>query len=344
MMAVYGAQAVASIPTILLALLLAAAILKTTSLHFNVRISLANLAFATGLTDCGMGIVAFYQLYGLTSFNDEDKLCDWVALSQTNCRLLRTVHNIGSLVVLTSLLFLAVERLCATVQFKTYEQHQNRSLGIGLVVVQWLIVLASQTNGVSGDARFPYCQGVISSPRMTEIFVGTCLIVQLLGLGAFVILVFINKHKMRTYHMNRALQLLSTRYQLNENVKTTKLMVPISAVNCAIFAVSLFIIIVFARDLPETTILTDASAHVMISIAPWLELLTLSMPLFTVTFCAVTVVYSPTIRVTMFRMVGLGTWAQSQHTAHVLAAENANAKNIYFRQLQQQWKRTATHK
>lgn len=119
-------------------------------------------------------------------------------------------------------------------------------------------------------------------------------------------------------------------------------MVTISAVNCAIFAASLIVILAFAHDLPETTTVTDSSARVIVDIAPWLEVLTLAMPLFTFTFCAVTVVYSPTIRTTMFRLVGLGSWANSTRAANTLVLDAADARNIYFRQLQRQWKRTDT--
>uniref|UniRef100_A0A914VYV9 Uncharacterized protein n=1 Tax=Plectus sambesii TaxID=2011161 RepID=A0A914VYV9_9BILA len=132
------------------------------------------------------------------------------------------------------------------------------------------------------------------------------------------------------------MRLLSIRYQLQENVKTTKLMIPISASNFVIFAFSLIIMRVFTGNLTESAALTASTAHSIVVMAPWIELTVIAMPLFICTFFCVSFVYSPTIRATILRLIGRSD-RNSSRTAVVAAAEIADARNIYFRQLQEQW-------
>uniref|UniRef100_A0A914XDJ4 Gustatory receptor n=1 Tax=Plectus sambesii TaxID=2011161 RepID=A0A914XDJ4_9BILA len=339
---IFAIQAVSTLPTTLVGVFLAIAIGKTTSLHFNIRILLINLSISAVVTNCGIGIVAIYQLFAIFSATSEVHLCHLMALSRKSCRDLRILYNLGSLPPVIGLLFLAIERLIATVQYRTYEQKGRKIIGISLTAIQWLIVVVVQLyhNDNESEIVAPYCQSVLSNPQVTEYFVGVMLIIQLVSFMVFLLLVRSNKQKMASYRVNYEAHQLSIRYQLEENVKTTKLMIPISAANCAIFAFSLIVILFFTNSLTESVELTTAAARSVVLMAPWIELTVLSMPLFIVTFCCVSVVYSLPMRASVFRLLGLGDSGRSIRVAEAAVTENADAQNIYFRQLQDQWRRT----
>lgn len=139
------------------------------------------------------------------------------------------------------------------------------------------------------------------------------------------------------------MQQLSTRYQLEENLNTTKLMLPISGANCSIYTFSLIVTMVWSKNLPTSFEMTMSSAQSIINMSPWIELMTLSTPLFVITFFCICIKFTLPIRITMLRLLRLGDCGRSRRVAEAAAAEAADARNIYFNHLRRQWNNTAFH-
>lgn len=116
------------------AIVLCVAVGKATVLHKNVRICLINLIVSTVVSNVGTAIIAGYHL--LAIYSPDDNLCFRLIPKVIDCRIIQSVRNIGALMTVSGLLFLAAERVCATVQFKTYEKNGSLVIGIGLTVIQ----------------------------------------------------------------------------------------------------------------------------------------------------------------------------------------------------------------
>jgi hypothetical protein len=138
---IFGTQAISSLPAMLVGVFLAVSFWKTTSLHFNVRVLLVNLSISATVTNCGILIIAIHQLIALFSAQSATEMCAVMAISATQCHSLRLVYNVGSLPPVIGLLFLAIERLIATLQYKTYEQNGKKIIGLSLVAIQVRIIL-----------------------------------------------------------------------------------------------------------------------------------------------------------------------------------------------------------
>uniref|UniRef100_A0A914WRD7 G-protein coupled receptors family 1 profile domain-containing protein n=1 Tax=Plectus sambesii TaxID=2011161 RepID=A0A914WRD7_9BILA len=261
-----------------------------------------------------------------------------------SCTRLQAVSSYGSFTIATSLIFLAIERICATVWFKSYENGGYRKLGIVLSVSQWIMSIPALPFLGEVNTRYPYCQSAVVRPRASQYFMACMLIAQITGLVIFVILVIVNKRKMSRYFFNSALKLLSVRYQLRENIGTTKLMIPISIASAFLYAISLIIIIVLLEDLPDNAQLTTKIAQKMISFARWREMIGFAIPLHTFALCTVVVCYSSHIRQATIKLIGWNrrTIATSKSGRTDPTARNTNVeaeqtKKRYFDALKMQW-------
>jgi hypothetical protein len=133
---IYCVQSVACLLVIPPALILAGVVALSHVLHFNVRVLLVNLIIAAVITDIGTLIPAAYHMVVVFGHSSDNELCLRVALNARDCAVLNAVRNFGIFMTSTGLVFLALERIAATIQFKTYEKRGRRAIGIVLLLIQ----------------------------------------------------------------------------------------------------------------------------------------------------------------------------------------------------------------
>uniref|UniRef100_A0A914WZ07 G-protein coupled receptors family 1 profile domain-containing protein n=1 Tax=Plectus sambesii TaxID=2011161 RepID=A0A914WZ07_9BILA len=330
-------QILISIAVVPPALLSCLCIIRAGAVHINMRILLVNLFISVVLANLGVAVIAIYHLVAFIMHQNEEQLCDLMAISATSCARVNALNNYAGLTTVIGLSALAAERIYATVCFKTYESTRKLQIGIGLTIAQWLISFPTLPIRPTSDQRYPVCQGVLSRPRDMFSFMGAMLAVELFSLFIFVALVFANEKKIKQYKENAVLQRLSARYQLKENVNTTKLMIPISVVSCIVFCLSLFALLFLVHDLPRSVELTEESAKVMTDFARWMELIRLAAPLSTIAFCAA-VLYSPHIRHAAKLLLKIDRWPGGRPIqVYDVAIEAEHTKNVYFEALRKQW-------
>lgn len=140
---VYGVQCILCFFAIPLAALVCLAMRRAGALHRNIRLLLANFFIASMLSNGGMLIVGGYHVWAVVASESSAQLCNRNAMTGRMCTRLQAMNSFGSFTLATSLVFLAAERIYATVWYKTYENKGYRKLGIFLVVLQVSICLIS---------------------------------------------------------------------------------------------------------------------------------------------------------------------------------------------------------
>ncbi|TMS35197.1 hypothetical protein L596_002648 [Steinernema carpocapsae] len=138
------------------------------------------------------------------------------------CRFAKTLHDSAVYIGALDLVVLIAERTVATVFARVYENKKNTCIGIFFVIFQWIagfaFVLVNQIFFESTEKSVIYnrllpCQREYLSRPALQISIGTLLIadvVAIIGISG----AFSNRY-------------LSERYQIAENIRTTKLLYPL---------------------------------------------------------------------------------------------------------------------
>uniref|UniRef100_A0A914W3N6 Uncharacterized protein n=1 Tax=Plectus sambesii TaxID=2011161 RepID=A0A914W3N6_9BILA len=341
----YVIQTVVCLALLPLAIALCVAIGKTTVLHRNVRICLVSIAVSTVISNVGTVATAGYHLIAV--FGSAENFCDRIALTSRECSRIQVIRSVGGLSTVIGLFFLAIERVCSTIQFKTYEKSGSTMIGIVLTLLQWLVsslsfagLLRAPRNSEERESRHPYCSVVALHPHTSSIFFYCMFAAQMLGLLIFISLAVVNKRKMREYTFNHALRLLSVRYQLKENVKTTIFLIPICASSCLVYGITLVALMFFVNQLPsddDDQQLTDNIALQQIHFARVMEVVSLSTPAFTATFIAVVMRYNSHIRQNFVACFGRVKIPRRISKITDQSQEALSAKEQYFEALKKQW-------
>uniref|UniRef100_A0A914WB90 Uncharacterized protein n=1 Tax=Plectus sambesii TaxID=2011161 RepID=A0A914WB90_9BILA len=133
------------------------------------------------------------------------------------------------------------------------------------------------------------------------------------------------------------------RYQLKENVTTTKLMIPISVCSCFLYTAVLIADIILLNDLPDNAPLTETIAQKIIFIARNRELIGFAIPISTFTFCAVIFSHNKHIRRAALILVGshrdskIAPMRQTRFVRQSTMIEAEQIKQRYFEALKKQW-------
>ncbi|VDM39916.1 unnamed protein product [Toxocara canis] len=128
---------------------------------------------------------------------------------------------------------------------------------------------------------------------------------------------------------------LTVRYQLRENVNTTRLMIPIVIINSFFMLACSVVYAVFLPPLTTSLEITSDVLHSIIRYAPIAESLILLLPATTIIFMLLLVLMSIHIRRSVLRLTGLQRFFLPERNT-VGPLDHAVAGN-YFEQLKQQW-------
>uniref|UniRef100_A0A914UZR4 G-protein coupled receptors family 1 profile domain-containing protein n=1 Tax=Plectus sambesii TaxID=2011161 RepID=A0A914UZR4_9BILA len=202
------------------------------------------------------------------------------------CWLVGAVYMAAIHIVSLSLIALAIERFIATINAKTYETKQSIVLGVGLVTFQWIyacgVVLISKLVEESEVVGETTCssQGYMSGG---VILTSLCIVLltSVIAVAIFIVLLHTNKKRYETTFLNRSLHSLSERYQLSENIKTTRLLFPVVTANAICSFLCIFIgIFIIACDAESAIakILVQVALYIVslllpgyAAIFPWLS-------------------------------------------------------------------------
>uniref|UniRef100_A0AC34QIB0 G-protein coupled receptors family 1 profile domain-containing protein n=1 Tax=Panagrolaimus sp. JU765 TaxID=591449 RepID=A0AC34QIB0_9BILA len=149
------------------------------------------------------------------------------------CRGAKALHDCGLHVGAINIIVIVIERSVATIKVDNYETKKTPILGIFMVNFQWLFSLIfvwfNQVNAQTAtySVHLTYCQREYVS-KVLSIFLVIVFFCDLLAMMIFFLLLHINKR--RYSHSNPQFELdyaLSKRYQISENIQTTRLLYPL---------------------------------------------------------------------------------------------------------------------
>uniref|UniRef100_A0A914X8W8 G-protein coupled receptors family 1 profile domain-containing protein n=1 Tax=Plectus sambesii TaxID=2011161 RepID=A0A914X8W8_9BILA len=174
------------------------------------------------------------------------------------CWLVVATYFVSLYMISLSLISLAVERLIATVYAKTYEKMHSITIGVGLVLFQWFfawgVILISVFTQRSNGVQQTTCRSQEGmSDHVLLISLYTVLLTSIIAVTTFIVLLYLNKRRYITTFLNRSMHTLSERYQLSENIKTTRFLYPVVTVNaiCSLLGISLCIFMVVCSEETE---------------------------------------------------------------------------------------------
>ncbi|KAE9420833.1 hypothetical protein Angca_007206, partial [Angiostrongylus cantonensis] len=241
------------------------------NLHVNLRLSLTSLSLAAWIACTQLLLIAVYSLAKtLTEYNACNSLYEakW-------CAIARFPVVLSIYATLCGILILAVERTIATLKYKSYEVHGSRIVAIILILIQWSLSIFFAV--ISVLVRFDpgyvhYCTVYVSHPR-TAVF-SLCLmsILEAVALVYFVVLLHSNQRRQVNEFVNNAMHTLTERYQLQENVRIMRILIPSVTVHAVLGMIGLISLLVSADD------------RIVVRFAPFSELALLVVPVYAIVF------------------------------------------------------------
>lgn len=131
-----------------------------------------------------------------------------------------------------SLTIIGIERFYATLNFRTYEHYKNKWPLVLLLAFLWTVVLGQQMvpwlTMVKGQNVMPICASLLSLNTISaQTVVSLNLINEVVALIMHLLNLRINNIKLSTVYINQAQENLTARFQLDQNFKTVRTILPI---------------------------------------------------------------------------------------------------------------------
>uniref|UniRef100_A0A1I7YEK2 G_PROTEIN_RECEP_F1_2 domain-containing protein n=1 Tax=Steinernema glaseri TaxID=37863 RepID=A0A1I7YEK2_9BILA len=196
--------------------------------HQNLRLLLANFALSF------LGVI--FSRYMIVV----PLLISYVSNVNTGpvgfCRFAKTLHDSAVYIGGLDLVVLIAERTVATVFARVYENKKNTCIGICLVAFQWIggfsFVIGNQLLRQPKQStifgRLLPCQREYLSGTALQISIGTLLVADVVAIIVFLVLLKVNRNRYKDIAGgNFSTRYLSERYQIVENIRTTKLLYPL---------------------------------------------------------------------------------------------------------------------
>ncbi|VDM25144.1 unnamed protein product [Toxocara canis] len=335
MKVIFVCELASSIVATVFAAVMATTILLTRLLHFNIRLLLACTCTAMVISNVGMkhinANVELVKSLPILAYLKE--------VQHTFCRFpgngLKKLYNAGGMTVVMSTVFMAIERLVATCLYKTYQRRSHKWMGIALSVLLWMTFIHSWFFVPDqGDTVYHFCD-----PGMYDIHFAKVADIVLLVLQVVAVLTFVglwHRNKRLTCTLDdRHLRVQDTRYQLKENINTTRLMIPIVTINAVLVLSYSVTYAIFFPSLGQNASITKELLNSINQYAPVAEFLILLMPVVTSAFIFCIPLLSAHIRRSLFRLTGLRHCFQDSSN-RIDSVEQA-ATRIYFEMLEKQW-------
>jgi len=200
-------------------------IVRTRCFHQNLRFLLGNFALSFLIVIISRFMIIMPLLFSFLLNRDVGDIL-W-------CRLAKALHDCGLYVGAINIIVIVIERTVATVRAANYETKKTPILGIFMVNCQWLFALIfvwyNQMNAYSSgySVHMTACQREYIS-KVLSMFLFIIFCCDFVSMAIFFILLYINKRKYS--HRSNGFEnhyALSARYQIAENIRTTRLLYPL---------------------------------------------------------------------------------------------------------------------
>ncbi|MFH4977632.1 hypothetical protein AB6A40_004341 [Gnathostoma spinigerum] len=317
--------------------ILAIAISQTAVLHFNARLLLTGFAIASVITNTGMTVYSIQVLVYIFGSNDIDR-CYILTFSSSQCRDMRRLYSLGRCWLILSLFVIAIERTIATIWCRIYEKRNYHYIGLSLAVIQYALpfVLVYGVHSSDPQSRYLYCDNELTIAKKDYAGIVVCVIVlQMIAIVTFIALWSYNIARKRLSD-NLQMQSLQTQYQLNENVTTTKTMIPLVALNAFMLSARIALLIfAYPSHYDPTTPKTKSFEEVVVY-AHFSELQRSLTPIST--FIAVVCFTKQNVHVrnSLRKLLMLGSPKNKVRPQNGVSNVQA-VTNAYFSQLAKQW-------
>lgn len=203
-------------------------IAKNSTFHLNLRILLIQMSVCFIWSASGYGVKAIYTLV-VMSINPCNLITDAFM-----CKLQEALSTSLPVTITNySLVVIGVERFYATIKFRTYETSKNFLPIIFLMTPLWIGVLCQQlipllSMAPNSKKMMPVCSNLLSLDSPTAKFVaGLNFVNEAVALALHLIILRINKLKLSTVYINQAQENLTARFQLDQNFKAIRTILPI---------------------------------------------------------------------------------------------------------------------
>uniref|UniRef100_A0AC34QD78 Uncharacterized protein n=1 Tax=Panagrolaimus sp. JU765 TaxID=591449 RepID=A0AC34QD78_9BILA len=206
-------------------------IVLSKTLHVHLRILFLHLdiliLYRTTCTTIRAGRLIIYPLF-------VNSPCD-LLWSYTDCKIFSSVCKLPLDLLIYAYLTVSIERLIATIFHKKYEKRSQKTLCLIFgCCLPWIIPIVQFINDVKSIYDSPnfdliYCSSLSSGTWdmdwLIRVQIPLCVLCMGLCLIAFFTSLFIKKNSLNS-RKTTSLESLSSRYQLVENIRTTKFVVP----------------------------------------------------------------------------------------------------------------------
>ncbi|VBB33860.1 unnamed protein product [Acanthocheilonema viteae] len=317
---VFIVEFLSSILAICTTLLTLLAIISNKTLHFNIRLLLLCFWSAIIITCIGTLIDSSYYLIAIISKVGVER-CAWLSFTKSDCIALRNVYYLGLIMVVLSTLFLSVERAIATLLYQTYERNK-RVLIIPLMYYQ----------NHNEEHIFPYCAYELFNPQDTGNIQLSVIAIQICSFVIIIVLWTHNNKKL--LHRKSQNENVSVRYQLRENISTSKLLVPLAAITSVFVLIgALLYVLLPSRQTDNYWIIVNQ----LITYCFYAEIQACFLPIASVILAVILYHTSKTIRSSFFHLLGLECCIKFGEQNSINISPDEFISRAYFDQLQRQW-------
>ncbi|KAF1746732.1 hypothetical protein GCK72_023189 [Caenorhabditis remanei] len=272
--------------------LLSATIVKTKGIHINTKVILLVLCISTIVCNTGITVDCLYKFF-ISNVMPNYMQCDFQVFSPQYGLVIRHIEILGTTYLSTSAIALAIERTVATIFYRNYSS--KPTLGSILVVVQILISFIPLWNIRLPKQMYPYSPPELHDYKLYHFISMWQTLVNVLAFFIFMILWIINYYRKKIIG-NSHLQVVLARYNLHENMSTTRLMAPIIVVIAMIvFAAELSLLLV-TPQYDRNTVVTHQVLDEVIEYSFYPELQLTLIPILFIALILILVIVSKKIR------------------------------------------------
>uniref|UniRef100_A0A158R5H9 G_PROTEIN_RECEP_F1_2 domain-containing protein n=1 Tax=Syphacia muris TaxID=451379 RepID=A0A158R5H9_9BILA len=259
------------------------------------------------------------------------------------CWIIRVIYDATIYIFALSMLFMAVERIVATLAIRNYEQHESNIIALSLVIPQWILSVSAAIIVVISDIHTftpqqdHSCSSIYYHPALLSgIFLGG-----VIGFFSFAVVLFaLYQYNSKGYTKPR-MRSLNIRYQMAENITTLRFLVPIVASFGALFAASFIIVLYIASNVKANTQTTPTLIREFFVYEQLYNLLGVTFTLLFITFCIF--LHTP-LRKTLEKDFGFSKRRENnylagscQDTKLMRQLSCQKEANIHFANLQADW-------
>ncbi|CAB3410474.1 unnamed protein product [Caenorhabditis bovis] len=226
--------------------LLCAAVLKSPGIHTNSKILLVAMSIAAIV--CNIGILgdALYKFL-ISNVLPDIMQCDYQVFYPQYFIAIRNVQEVGCSGFAVSGIILAIERTIATVFYRNYGKTSELPiLGLVLVIIQ------------------------IQNYSVSHYFSMFLTLTTLLAVLMFAILWIVNRYRAKLIGTSH-LQIVLARYELADNISTTRLMAPVIVIISLMVFSSEFIYALFMPQYDSSTVVNHDVLNELVDYAPIAE-------------------------------------------------------------------------